>query len=149
MNFNINPEIWAVIGLALIVADMLTFTFVFFFFGAGALLTALASWLGVIKSQNWQVVFFAFSSLISLIIFRKWAKGFFGPKKDAKDYSDILGQKAKVSVKIPKNGEGKVYFRGSQWPADSSCDKDIEEGVNVIIEGSDGIKLKVSPISDK
>lgn len=149
MSVNFTPEMWAVIGLVLIVADMLTFTFVFFFFGAGALLTALLVWSGLVKAPGLQLVVFAIASISALLAFRKWARNLFGKNKDQKEYSDIAGQKARVSVKIPSGGEGKVSFRGSQWLAHCDLNCDIDEGTDVIIDEVDGIKLKVSPVVKK
>ncbi len=144
MSGNITPEIWAIIGLVLIVLDMLTYTFVFFFFGISALLTALISWTGLVKSLSWQLVFFSAFSLVSLVVFRKWAKQAFGKNKGAAEYSDLVGQTAYVAVKIPAGGEGKVSFRGSDWLAHSASGGEIEQGAKVVIEEVEGIKLKVS-----
>jgi len=142
---NITPELWGIAGLILIGLDMLTYTFVFFFLGISALLTALISWAGLIHSYSWQLVFFAVASLLSLVIFRKWAKQTFGKSKGSAEYSDFIGQGASVCVRIPAGAEGKVSFRGTEWLAHSSASIDLEPGELVVIEEVDGIKLKVAP----
>lgn len=136
--------VWATIGIILIIADLITLTFFLFFLGIGALVTALCTWTGFTPGIDSQLICFAASSLITMVLFRGMVKKMFGKKGGGDtEYSQLVGQKARVSATIPAGHEGKVSYRGSDWIAFSDSMKDIPEGAFVTIEGVEGIKLKV------
>lgn len=138
--------VWATIGVVLIIADLMTLTFFLFFLGLGALITALCVLTHVTPGIQGQLVCFAASSLIMMLLFRPAVKKMFGKRGDGKEYSQLVGQKARVSTAIPAGHEGKVSYRGSDWIAFSEGGEDIPEGTLVTIEGVEGIKLKVGRI---
>jgi inner membrane protein len=136
--------VWASIGLILIIADLITLTFFLFFLGVGALITAVCTWVGLIAGMNGQLICFAASSLITMVLFRRAVKTMFGRHDGDAEYSQLVGQKAHVSVAIPVGHEGKVSYRGSEWIAFSDSSEAIPEGSLVTIVSIDGIKLKVT-----
>jgi membrane protein implicated in regulation of membrane protease activity len=135
--------IWAIIGIILIIADLLTLTFFLFFLGVGALVTSVFTLMGVTTGINSQIICFAVSSLIIMVLFRGLVKKMFGKNESGSNYSQLVGQKGYVAEAIPAGHEGKVSYRGSVWIAFSDCPEDIPEGTLVTIESIDGIKLKV------
>jgi len=144
MNMSLSPiYIWAIIGIVLIIADLVTLTFFLFFLGIGALITAVCIWVGVTPGINSQLICFAVFSLITVVLFRRLVKKMFGKKGGDQEYSQLVGQKAYVSVTIPAGHEGRITYRGSEWIAFSDNAEEIPEGTLVTIESVDGIKLKV------
>jgi hypothetical protein len=117
------------------------FTFVFTFFGAGALIVSLTTWAGITPGLSSQLAVFSITSLLMLLVLRKTAKKlFFGSHDIPPDYK---GQKVKVVKAIPVGGEGSVSYRGSVWIAFSDSANSIPEGSTVEIVSLDGIRTKV------
>ena len=106
--------IWATVGIVLIIADLLTATFFLFFLGLGALVTALCTWTGITGGINGQLICFAVSSLVTMVLFRRMVKQMFGKHGGEAEYSQLVGQKGYVSAAIPAGHEGKVSYRGSR-----------------------------------
>ncbi len=137
--------VWAVIGVLLIIVELMSVTFVFAFFGVGALIVALTTWIDVTPGLNSQLAVFALSSLLLLIAFRKAAKRrFFGSHDKPPEYK---GEKVKVVKKIPVGGEGAISYRGSEWIAFSDVSEPIAEGTMVEIVALDGIRARVVPVN--
>lgn len=137
---------WAVAGLAMVIADLIFGTFFILFIGAGALITALCIWIGIIPASDptWQWVLFAVSSTLGLILFRKKLVNIFG-RGAADKYDEHRGQKVSVTEDIPENGNGKVNYRGAQWIARSADGSAIAAGKTAVISQVDGIILEVHP----
>jgi hypothetical protein len=133
--------IWAIIGIVFIILEVMHFTFVFTFFGAGALIVSLTTWAGITPGLSSQLAVFSITSLLMLLVLRKTAKKlFFGSHDIPPDYK---GQKVKVVKAIPVGGEGSVSYRGSVWIAFSDSANSIPEGSTVEIVSLDGIRTKV------
>ncbi len=135
--------IWAVIGLILIAAELTHFAFFLIFIGAGALLTAGLTTLGVIKGVDGQIVVFTVTSLLLIVLFRGKLKAKVQPSQMLPDY---VGQKVPVSQAIKPGLEGRVTYRGSDWIAIAEdCNAEITEGSTVVIVGMNGLRLIVKP----
>ncbi|UBM60279.1 NfeD family protein [Marinilongibacter aquaticus] len=137
-------EIWAVLGVLLLILEIFATSFFFIFFGLGALATALLTYLDVTEDLPSQVIAFLIFSAGSLLLFRKQLKELF--YRRGGEYTEMVNEKAKVSVEIPENGTGKVFFRGTDWLAESKNQVAIEAGKMVSIKEVDGIKLIVEAI---
>ena len=57
---------------------------------------------------------------------------------------DYLGQR----VRVVKEDEGSVHYRGAEWIAYSREPQIIEAGTMVEITGADGIRLCVRPVPE-
>lgn len=136
--------IWAIIGVALIIIELMSVTFVFAFFGVGALIVSVTSWTGITPTLNSQIAVFAVSSLLLMLAFRKTAKKLFFTSHEK--MTDYKGQKVTVVKAIPPGGEGAISYRGSQWIAFSESAETIREGSTVEIVSLDGIRAKVASI---
>jgi len=133
--------VWAIIGVVLIILELAHFTFVFTFFGVGALIVSVTTWIGITPGLSSQLAVFSISSLLLLFVLRKTArKLFFGSHDIQPDYK---GQKVKVVKSIPVGREGAISYRGSEWIAFSESDSPIPEGSIVQIVSLDGIRAKV------
>lgn len=145
----LTPEIiWFLVGLALLLLELAAPGLIVGFFGIGAWVVAIVCLFTEI-SLNAQLIIFIVSSVLSLLLLRRWVKGIFlghaGTRQDLRhDIEEFVGQRAMVKEKIvPKRG-GKVEFHGSNWEA--QADQEIAEGTAVEIIGKDNITLKVKAL---
>jgi membrane protein implicated in regulation of membrane protease activity len=148
----LRPElIWFLVGLVLLIMEFMLPGLIIFFFGVGAWIVAIVCLLSsyVQGSVNAQLLIFIISSVLSLLILRKWVKGVFlghsGAKQDLKeDLKEFIGERAIVIEDISPKAGGKVEFHGTNWEA--RADGDIAVGATVEIIGKDNITLKVKEI---
>ncbi len=147
---SFSPElIWFLVGLALVLSEFMLPGIILVFFGMGAWVTAITSWLGITPGWSSQLLTFAISSVLLLALLRKWFRnrfiGYVGDDHGLDENIDeFKGQKVKVTTAIvPDGDEGAVEFKGARWKARS--DRAIPEGDRAIIESVDGITLVVSP----
>ncbi len=62
---DISPtQIWIIIGVAMLIAELLSVSFVFLFLSVGAFVTALLVWSGVMPMVNAQLFCFSVVLLI-------------------------------------------------------------------------------------
>ena len=139
-----SPVVWAVIGIILIILELAHYTFVLTFFGVGALIVSLTTWIGMTPGMSGQLAVFSVTSLLLLLALRKTAKKLFFGNHDLQP--DYKGQRVKVLKEIPVGGEGTISYRGSVWIAFSESDTPIPEGSSVEIVSIDGIRTKVVPV---
>lgn len=149
-DFFTIPVIWFIIGLIMILLEFAIPGVIIIFFGVGAWITAIFSWLLNI-GINGQLLIFIVSSMVLLISLRKWLKHVFygqieSSQKPGENLEDLLGENAVVTQPI-KNGYGKVRFRGTDWKAKS--DYDIKERQVVKIIDKKSITLIVEPINEE
>jgi len=142
----LKPElIWFLVGLVLLIMEFVMPGLIIAFFGVGAWIVAIIC-LFIDIPLNAQLLIFIVSSVLSLLLLRKWLKGIFMghvvSKQDIKEnLEEFVGQRAVVKERIVPNGRGKVEFHGTDWTAES--DEEIAEGTAVEIIGKDNITLKV------
>jgi inner membrane protein len=132
--------IWAAIGLALIITELVVPTFFIIFLGIGALVVAVTTYLGLSRGLDIQLLIFALSSILLMLLLRGRLKKRISAKEMEPDY---MGKLATVTETIMPGREGKVSYRGSVWTA--VADSEIQKDSMVTIIGRDGICLKVKP----
>lgn len=137
------PQIWLIIGLLMLVAELVSVVLVFVFFAVGALLTAMLASFGILSDLNSQLFAFSLISVLSLVFLRKQAQKLLENRGKHTEYNEYAGETAMVIKDIPARGEGKIYYRGAEWIARSATETLIEAGSKVIIRTTDGIKLIV------
>lgn len=145
-NVFSRPELfWFILGLVLFLMELALPGFIIFFFGVGAWVTALIC-LFSNPGVNLQIVIFAITSTISLMVLRKMIqkKFFFSRGTHSDDVEDEFTGKEGIS-KADFGGEkhGKVEFKGTTWTAES--ESLISEGQRVVIIKKDSFKLIVEP----
>lgn len=139
--------IWFIAGIIFLFAELIMPGFIIFFFGIGSLITALLTYLLNIDSVTVQIMIFLVSSLLSLILLRKFFgnlfKGKTGSDKVLKD--EFVGKRAVVIKEIKPNSlKGKIEFNGTHWEADS--DFQIEKDTVVEITERRDLTLIVKPV---
>ena len=143
MEILSNPAlIWFLIGLALLLLELVLPGLVVLFFGIGAWVTALTCAFFDID-LNFQILIFLVTSLLGLVLLRKYLKNrFFNRKNDEIEdaLEEFIGHTAKV-VSDFEDGEGRVEIKGTQWKA--VCDEPLKMGQTVVIEKKDSLTLFV------
>ncbi len=137
------PQIWLIVGLIMLVAELLSVILVFIFFAIGGFFTALLAFSGVVTSLEGQIISFSVISLISLFLFRKHARRLLDNRGKSFEYNEFVGETAMVIREIPDTGEGKIYYRGAEWKATSEHHDPIAAGSKVVIVRTEGIVLVV------
>lgn len=137
-----TPVIWFIIGFVLLVLEFLLPGLILFFFGVGAWVVAILS-LFIDLSLNVQLIVFVITSVAAILVLRKWVGHMlYGNKQSTELLEDeFLGKTARSETPISPGENGKVYFKGTSWPA--SSEDVIGAGENVIITGTDSILLIV------
>ncbi|MBN2162056.1 MAG: NfeD family protein [Pontiellaceae bacterium] len=133
---------WALVGVTLMICEFAVPGLILFFFGLGALLTALLT--GVFDlSLTIQLVFFTVASLVFLFGLRRLLKPvFMGRTGDSAAMTETLvGETATVSVAIAPGVPGKVMLHGADWKAES--EESLEVGRQVEISGQKSLTLIV------
>ena len=143
----LTPElIWFSGGVILIFLEFAVPGVILVFFGVGAVLTSILTWAGVLPGATEQLVVFGVSSLALLFGLRKYASRFFMGGSTEEQDDEYTGKLARVVTEIvPGSLEGKVFFEGTDWKADSLVS--IPEGSAVRITGKNNITLIVEPVN--
>jgi membrane protein implicated in regulation of membrane protease activity len=141
-----DPFLWAAFGLILILSELFVPGFVVFFFGAGALLTALMAWLVpfVGGSLFLQIMIWLVFSALSLGSLRRWlAPVFRGRRFDADSGEDYVGKQAEVVEAVAPDRPGRVSHLGTTWKAVSDTES-FPAGAKIVIIERNGMTLTVS-----
>lgn len=144
-SFLTAAVLWFIIGFIFFLLEFVIPGFILFFFGLGAWVVALGS-LMVDISINVQLVIFLGTSILTVLLFRNWVKNKLGMMKSDRQAlpDEIIGKMATAETVISPEHQGKVYFRGVSWQANS--DDRIEPGEDVQITGNESIILFVKSI---
>lgn len=143
MNW-LTPELfWFLLGLVLLIAELALPGIIIMFFGIGAMITALTTWLGITPNATSQNVVFAVSSVVLLFVLRqRLQKIFVGTTTDDSVEDEFTGKEARVLYPID-DAQGKIEFKGAEWNARSS--QNCPANTLVVIERREGLTLHVRP----
>ena len=138
-----NPIIWLVIQIVLLVIEVITLGLSTIWFAGGALAAFIAALLGANVAV--QVVLFLAVSIILLIFTRPVVMRMLNKHKTATNAESLIGEQAIVTQTINNlMGRGEVFINGLEWMARSQQDNDtIEKDTVVRILRIDGVKLIV------
>ena len=145
-NFMQPQYLWAIAGVLLLVAELGIPGLIIFFFGLGALLTAVVAWIAPL-SLNQQLLLFLISSLLMLVGLRRWLKNIFtgftarkqNPEQNAD--SDFAGRTVLVREPIAPGHDGMVELNGTDWRAAS--DETLAPGEQAVVTAQNGLTLQV------
>ncbi|MDP1677416.1 MAG: NfeD family protein [Bacteroidota bacterium] len=143
-----NELLWFLFGLVVMLGEIVTPGFVLIFFGIGAWIISLLLWLGVPISFTSQLFIFLITSVLLLVVFRRFGNKYFKGKVSKPDVAgsidDIKGEKAIALSDIQPTIGGKVEFHGTLWNAEA--DVAITKGASVEVLERNNLILKVKPI---
>jgi membrane protein implicated in regulation of membrane protease activity len=134
--------IWIIIGFVLFLLEFVLPGLILFFFAVGAWIVAILC-LFIDLSINQQLIIFLISSVVTILLLRKWLSKILWKRKHSTELleDEFLGKTAKALTDISPGENGKVDFKGTTWQAGS--EDTIEKGENVIIIGNESILLLV------
>lgn len=137
-----TPEIiWFLIGLVLIMAEFALPAIIIVFFGLGAWVTAIATWLGLTSSPTSQNLVFIVSSVALLFLLRnRFKKTLIGTTENHALEDEFINKIATAITAIDENN-GRLEFKGAEWQARSSSP--IEKHAKVIIQKREGLIFHV------
>jgi hypothetical protein len=137
---------WAILGLVLLGAEMLTGTFYILWFGVASLSVALLLFIWPTTSLSLQLLAFSVLSITSLALWRiKYSKQSL-PSRVGQSHGDAIGQIGQVSETVSPQQLGRIVFTlpvmGSRnWVIIS--EDTIDEGSGAEIVGIEGNYLRV------
>ena len=136
--------IWFLAGVGMLFLELAIPGIVFCFFGAGAIITAIFIWFGILPNLTWQLIVFISTSLILLLTLRKYLSQYFKGNSEEEEDSEYVGKTVIVTrTIIPGTVEGRIFLDGTEWKATS--DIRIEKDTNVIITQKKNITFSVEP----
>jgi inner membrane protein len=140
-KFNNPAVIWFIIGFAFFLLEFVVPGLILFFFAVGAWIVAILS-LFMDLSINAQLVIFLGSSILTILLFRRWVKKIMLSRKQSNEIEDeLIGKTGRAETSIGPGLNGKIEFRGTSW--DATSEDNIEKGETVKIIGNDSILLIV------
>lgn len=136
------PYLWLAVIILAAVLEAITTQLVSIWFVVGGILAMIASLFGAPLPV--QVLIFAASSAVALIVTRPFVKRMLNIKRVGTNADRYIGKIGIVTVEINNEaGRGQVNVLGSVWTARSADADVIAVGERVNVESIDGVKLIV------
>ncbi len=142
---EIEPLIWTVAGILLILAEFAVPGLIVIFFGTSALVVGIGLYFGLPAGHGIPFICFSVLSVLQVIFLRRTFKKLFvgSSVQNAEALEEFIGREALVVSGFEEgNLRGKVEFKGTNWSAES--DAPLKCGDRVTITARDGLKLTVS-----
>ena len=140
------PLIWLIAGLFMIGVEFIIPGFVIFFFGVGALVLSLLTWIipGFNNAYAIQIVVWLVTSFVSVAFFRRFFSRIFRGKVQKGSAEDDFALKtARVIEPIRSDKPGRVTFEGTTWKA-ICYEENIKKGDIVRVLQKDNLTLVVT-----
>ena len=134
--------IWFLIGTGFLIAEFVMPTFIMFFFALGAIIVSIITACFDL-SINSQIILFALSSVISLVLLRNYMKNIFkgneskGEDKYFDNSIDSNKNIAIVSKTIEPNSFGEIKYKGTFYKAQSENSIDEGKKVKIVSKGDE------------
>ena len=144
-----SPElVWLVLGILLLLCEIFIPGLIVAFFGVGALITALTTWLGLTSSLMSQVVVFSVCSIVLVLVVHHVMRRVKAQRADREETTNFNIQIGKIVNVIeyidPLEASGKVRYQGADWRA--RCSEKVAPGESVRVTGCDNLTLIVEPL---
>ncbi len=136
-------QLWILGAVLCLILELTNGDFYLMCFAIGAVLTTIASAIGL--GFYTQLVVFVILSVLCIFFVRPVAlKYLHGKHKERLSNADaLIGQIGRVSETIVKDGFGRVALDGDDWKAVSSDGSCLEKGVKVRVVGRESIIITV------
>src|SRR5437868_7775446 len=116
-GFYNAPVLWFVAGFIFFLLEFIVPGLILFFFAIGAWIVAVLS-LFFDLSINTQLLIFLASSVMTILLFRKWVKKIMWSRKHVSEIEhEFIGKTGKAETSIHPGKKGKVDFKGTSWDA--------------------------------
>lgn len=137
--------VWLALFVILLVVEAMGPGLVCLWFAFGALVAFVLNLCGA--SLTVQVVTFAVSSLVFVVLLRPLAKRYVNDRKTATNADAILGREGVVVQEIDAvKGTGQVKAQGQLWTARGADAGVLQPGTPVRVLRIEGAKLIVAPV---
>lgn len=148
MDIAMGPLIWLGIVALFLVIEAATVGLTTIWFAGGALVAAIAAWIGAGEAVQW--ILFIAVSLVLLIFTRPVAVRYMNKDVEKTNVERLMGQKAVVIQEIDNlNQTGLVRVGDVEWMARTkSDDVQIPEKAVVVIKEVQGVKLIVEEVKE-
>ena len=135
--------IWAIVGLALLIAEIFSGSFFLCFFGIAALIVAGLKQVTGFDQMSIEIIVFAVIGMSGLFTFRKKLLRNFGHSSGTVtiDTQSIIT----LSSDLPAQSSGKIEYQGTLWDAFNDSNQDLRSGDRASIIATRGIQLIVRP----
>jgi len=147
-----TPEVvWFICGVVLVLLEFAVPGVILVFFGLGAWVTALTTFLGLTQGSASQLLVFGVASVILLFGLRRYVRSRFSgfvSERQAPDRNldEFTGKRVLVLEDVAPGIPGKVEFKGAPWRAES--EDSFSQGESGIIKEMDGLTLKIKKQGD-
>ena len=135
---------WVLVGICLMICEFAVPGLILFFFGLGALVTALLSAIFPM-SLAVELGVFIVASLVSLFGLRRFLKPIFTGRATAvrgdAPSEGLDGEEGLVSEDITPGTPGRIMLHGTAWKAES--EQSLAEGQSVVVVGQRSLTLIV------
>lgn len=131
--------IWIVVGILLLLSEFLIPGFTIFFFGVGALITAVAVFVfqPIEDFFIFQVIIFIVTSTVSLVTLRRFfKKSLKGELFEEK--TDYIGEECKVIETVTETKPGRIRYQGTTWTAYSKNETIRKNQIGQILSKKEG-----------
>ena len=134
--------IWFLIGTGFLIAEFVMPTFIMFFFALGAIIVSIVTACFDL-SINSQIMLFALSSVISLVLLRNYMKNIFKgneSKGEDKYFDNTIASNENIGIvskTIEPNSFGEIKYKGTFYKAQSENSIDEGKKVKVISKGDE------------
>lgn len=128
--------IWACLGIALIIGEMLTGTFMLLFFGAAAFVVAGLRALGIVDSLVWEIILFSLLGIAATAVLRRKMVKAMNPSLGFETDKTLV-----LSVDINPGESAMIDYQGSKWNATNTGHEILRAGKAVQIARMEGVKL--------
>ena len=132
---------WVIIAVVCGSIEIFTLGLWFLWLALAALLVAVGVRLEWLPTLQWQLLIFAFFTLIFIIFTRPLAIKFFKTKDTISNVKALIGQHGISTTDIKPLQYGQVKVNGEIWTAISN--DEIETGSRIEVIDIDGVKLIV------
>ena len=132
---------WVIIAVVCGSIEIFTMGLWFLWLALAALLVAVGVRLDWLTTLQWQLLIFAFFTLIFIIFTRPLALKFFKTKDTVSNVKALVGQHGISTTDIKPLQYGQVKVNGEIWTAISN--DEIETGSRIEVIDIDGVKLIV------
>lgn len=150
---SLDPALtWFLLGVVLALLEFAVPGVILIFFGAGAWIAAVTTWVGLTGTLQSQLLVFAATSALLIAALRRWITGKFsghvtGVQDPSTNLDEFTGKTVEVLEDvIPGRSTGKVELKGASWSARSN--EEIRKGECAVIERLDGIALIIKRNSE-
>jgi len=146
---ELEPIIWCVLGILLLLAEFIVPGLVIIFFGTSALTVGIALWMGMPVTGGLPFVVFTALAVLQILVLRRFFKGWFtgqtlGPENSGGGVEEVIGKRvSRVSGFNDGSRDGIVSFKGADWSARS--EEAVSNCESFIIVGREGLTLIVKP----